>query len=194
MTYLILAVGSFAPVARRFLQPVELNPGGPSFDEATQFSDEAKLRLRQNFERIHGTLVFWKTRAERYRALRTYSLFWMGVSAVLVPILAQGITADHWSKWLVTVISGHSAIMLTLVRTFRVEANYQTFRDGESDFYDLYRRMLDRPESFGSTEEERLRRYFEQVEFIRKVVRSAETDNTPSLEGVVASPPPATTA
>lgn len=108
----------------------------------------------------------------------------MVVSASLVPILTPLISGNVWSKVFVTVISAHAAVLLGLTRIFRVEANYRTFRDGESDFYDLYRRMLDRPEVFGKTEDEQLRRYFEQVEVIRRVVRAAETDNFPSVDDV----------
>lgn len=184
VTYLVFAIGSFAPAALKLMKPVRLHPGGPSFEESPHFSDEAKAMLNQNIARIRGTLEFWKTRAERFRAVHVYSLFWTVISATTVPILAQTVTDDPWSKWLVTVISGHAAIMLGVVRSFRVESNYRSFRDGESDYYDIYRRMLDNPRSFGNSEAEQLRNYFDQVELVRKVVRAAETDNFPSVEDV----------
>jgi hypothetical protein len=186
--YLVLALGSFAPAALKLIKPVTLHPGGPSFDDSPHFSDAAKALLNQNVDRIRGTLGFWKTRAERFRAVHVYSLFWTVIAATTVPILAQTVTDDPWSKWLVTVISGHAAIMLGVVRSFRVESNYRSFRDGESDYYDLYRRMLDNPRRFGNTEEEQLRNYFEQVELVRKVVRAAETENFPSVEDVSKTP------
>jgi len=43
-------------------------------------------------------------------------------------------------------LGGHTPVFfLGLARGFRVEANYRVFRDGESHFYDRYRRMLDNP-------------------------------------------------
>ncbi|MFD6351585.1 hypothetical protein [Nocardia tengchongensis] len=189
LAYVIAAVGSFVPAANRLFGNTQLKPGGPSFDASPHFSDAAKQQLTQNYERIAGTLMFWKTRAARYEAVHTYLMFWMALAAVAVPILAQNISDTAWSKWLVTIVSGHAALLLVMVRSFRVEANYRAFRDGESSFYDLYRKMLDRPEVFGSTEEIQLRVYFEQVELTRKFVRAAEIDNFPSVEDLNATLP-----
>lgn len=50
------------------------------------------------------------------------------------------------------------------------------------DFYDTYRRLLDRPQTFGSDEEAQLDAYFDEVENIRKFTRNAETDNLPTLD------------
>jgi len=193
IAYITLAIGSFFPVAIRLMRNARLHSDGPSFDDSPRFSDASKELLRQNTTRINGTLVFWKTRAARFRAMHIYSLLWLTVSTVTVPVLAQAVQNNASSKWLVTVVSGHAAILLALVRAFRVESNYRSFRDGESDYYDLYRRMLDRPESFGETETEQLANYFEQVELVRRVVRAAETDNFPSVEDIVGAPPSAAT-
>jgi hypothetical protein len=195
ITYVTLLIGTFVPVARRLLTWAELNPRGPSFEDG-KFSPENKKALQQNFARLSGAMRFWKTMAMRYRAFHIYSLAWITISSVAVPVLAQSATADPWSKWLVTAVSAVAAVLLALVRAFRVESNYKAFRKGESDFYDLYRRMLDRPHQFGETEDEQVQRYLEQVEIIRQLVRSAETDNLPSVEemsqtspGKYSSPP-----
>ncbi|WFE29639.1 hypothetical protein O7623_10820 [Solwaraspora sp. WMMD791] len=187
--YVGAAMVTLYPALRTLFRVVNLNPGGPSFADSSRFGDEAKKRLSQNFERIQGTLVFWKTQAERYRRFHIYSLVWVTVSTVSLPILAQAITPDPWSKALVTVIAAHAALTLGLSRGFRVEANYKAFRSGESDFYDLYRRMLDRPEVFGATEAEQVQKYLEHVEMVRRVVRTAETDNLPSIEEVAQAGP-----
>ncbi|MFJ4370591.1 hypothetical protein ACIP4S_41570 [Streptomyces chartreusis] len=180
--YSSLALLSFLPVLRVLVRWVDLNPGGPSFDQSPHFSDDGKLLLAQNFERMQGTLKFWKTQAERYRTFHIYSLAWISLSTVGVPLLAQATTEDPWSKWLLTVVATHSAVLLAVSRAFRVEAHYKAFRSGESEFYDLYRRMLDRPRVFGPDQREQIDRYFENVETVRRVVRSAETDNFPSVE------------
>jgi hypothetical protein len=148
-----------------------------------------RIRLQQNFDRLKGTLVFWKTQAERYRRLHVYSLFWITVSVAAVPVLALAVTNDGWSRAFLTVVSLYAATLLGLMRAFRIEANYRAFRNGESDFYDLYRRFLDRPETFGDAELEQVSRYLEQVELVRRMVRAAETDNLPSVEEVASGIP-----
>lgn len=180
--YTGLAVLTFLPVLLILLKPVALKPGGPSFDESPSFSEAAKLKLKQHYERLRGTLSFWKNQAEKYHAFHRYCLCWSITAGVLVPFLAQAIGGDGASKWLVTIVSAHAALMLGFSKGFRVEQNYKAFRQGESEFYDLYRRFLDSPQDFGETEDEQLDTYFSQVNFVRKMVRSAEIDNTPSIE------------
>ncbi|AZQ38015.1 hypothetical protein EJ357_34965 [Streptomyces cyaneochromogenes] len=182
--YSSLALLSFLPVLRALVAWSDLNPGGPSFNESPHFTQDGKLLLGQNYERMQGTLKFWKTQAERYRLFHVYSLTWISLSSVGVPLLAQATTADPWSKWLLTVVATHSALLLGISRAFRVEAHYKAFRSGESEFYDIYRRMLDRPGAFGATQREQIDKYFEQVEAVRKIVRNAETDNFPSVEDI----------
>jgi hypothetical protein len=184
VVYSTLALTSFLPVLRVLIRWVDLKPGGPSFDQSVHFSAEGKQALTQNLERMEGTLKFWKTQAERYRTFHIYSLTWISISTVAVPLLAQATDSNPLSKWLLTVVATHSAILLAVSRAFRIEAHYKAFRSGESEFYDLYRRMLDRPGVFGESEDERIDRYFEQVETVRKIVRAAETDNFPSVEDV----------
>jgi hypothetical protein len=67
-------------------------------------------------------------------------------------------------------------------KAFKVDATWRGYRHGESEFYDTYRRLLDRPRTFGATETEQLDTYFDDVENIRKFTRNAETDNLPTLE------------
>jgi hypothetical protein len=182
--YVMVALVSFLPVLRLLLKKVELHPGGPSFEDSPWFSDDAKRLLSQNFERIRGTLGFWKTQATRYHVFYLYSVIWVTVATVSVPFVAQAISGDPWSRWFLSVISAHAALLLALTRAFRVEGNYKALRQGESEFYDLYRRLLDRPKYFGRNEREQIDRYLEQVDVIRRVVRTAETDNLPSIEEV----------
>src|SRR5262249_32934326 len=66
LVYLFVTFLTLVPVVRAWLVPVTLNPGGPGFDEATNFSEPARLRLSQNYERIKGTLAFWKHEATKY--------------------------------------------------------------------------------------------------------------------------------
>jgi len=104
-------------------------------------------------------------------------LLWTIPSAVIIPTLTPFITDGDFSKITVTVISAVTAILLAFHRGLKVEDNLKVFRHGESEFYDLVRRMLDKPELLGDTEKEIVSNYFEEVERIRRFVRNAETDN-----------------
>ncbi|MDQ5823150.1 MAG: hypothetical protein M3441_02940 [Chloroflexota bacterium] len=182
VVYLLLAVGTFLPVIIAGTRGVKLHGGGHSFEDSPNFSEEAKKRLIHNYSRMMGTLGFWKREAEKYRRFHYYSLYWTVPSLIIITILAQYVTENVYSKVLLTIISAHSAIVISLHRGLKVERNFKAFRQGESEFYDLYRRLLDRPFTFGATEEEQLSRYFDDVENIRRYVRNAELDNFPSME------------
>jgi hypothetical protein len=180
--YLVIAFGTFWPVLKILLKPVALHPGGPSFQESPNFSEAAKLKLAQHYDRLRGSLGYWKNQAEKFRAFHNYCLAWTIAAAVLVPILAQAIGADGVSKWLLTIVSIHGSLLVGLSKGFRVEQNYKAFRASESEFYDLYRRFLDAPDDFGDDEDEQLATYFSQVELIRRTARLAELDNIPTIE------------
>jgi hypothetical protein len=84
--------------------------------------------------------------------------------------------------WLLTAAALHISIITGMHKFFKVEVNFKAFRQGESEFYDTYRRMLDNPRSFGPAEDDQLLQYFSQVSLIRKQVRNAETDTYAGLE------------
>jgi hypothetical protein len=88
------------------------------------------------------------------------------------------------SKWLLVIISSHVALAISFHRGLKVSEGMKAFRHGESEFYDLYRRLMDRPYSFGKTEEEQIDAYFSEVERVRKFVRHAETETIPDLESL----------
>ena len=129
-----------------------------------------------------GTLGFWKNTVAKYKWFHYYCLIWTIPSAILIPILTQAITDDPFSKLLVTVISAYTAVLLAFHSGFKIEENFKGFRHGESEFYDLYRRFLDRPNSFGDTAEEQINAYFQEVEIVRRFVRNAETNNLATLD------------
>jgi len=186
--YIALAFITFVPTLSAIFKKVKLFDGGAAFKDSSLFSDEAKNKLIQHDSRIHGTLVFWKNEAEKYRNFHYYSLIWTILSSILIPVLAQIISEDPYSRLLITVISVHVSLLLAFHRAFKVDKNFQAFREGESEFYDLRRRLLDRPYVFGTTEKKQLDRYFEQTEIIRRFVRNAETDNFPVLDTARSQP------
>lgn len=180
--FLVAALISFIPVILALLKKVKLNPGGDHFDESPHFDESNKKLLEQHYSRLHGTLIFWKNKAEWHRRFHYYTLCWTIPISILIPIITQAIDTTSASKLFLTIISSHTALLWGFHRALKVENNFKAFRNGESEFYDLYRRLLDRPKSFGNTEEEQIENYFIEVERIRKIVRISETDNFPMIE------------
>lgn len=182
IAYILLAILTFIPVVKALVKKVKLHPGGESFSESPYFSDANKKLLQQHYTRLYGTLIFWKNKAEWHKRFHYYTLCWTIPVSILIPIITQTIDTSIESKLFLTVISTHTALLIAFHRALKIENNFKAFRHGESEFYDLYRRILDRPKSFGETEEIQLESYFIEVEKIRKTVRIAETDNLPILE------------
>jgi hypothetical protein len=173
---------------RSWLVPIKLNPAGPGFEEATNFSEAARLRLSQNYERIRGTLAFWKHEAAKYERTHIYCMLWIIVLSVSVPVLTQVTRTyeaqDNFSGIFLTIATTHIALVTSLHKFFKVEQNFKAFRLGESEFYDTYRRLLDTPNTFGQTEDQQVEKYFELVSLVRRGVRGAETDTYAGLEEV----------
>jgi len=180
--YIGLALLSFIPVVIAMLKKVKLHLGGETFSESPYFTNENKKLLQQHFTRLHGTLVFWKNKAEWHKRFHYYTLFWTIPVSILIPIITQTVDTTFEAKLFLTVISTHTALLIAFHRALNVENNFKAFRHGESEFYDLYRRLLDRPISFGATEEKQLETYFIEVENIRRAVRISETDNLPMID------------
>lgn len=186
IVYILSAILTFLPTLKAIFRKVKLHPGGQSFDNSPHFSDKGKELLIQHYSRIQGTLIFWKNQAEKYRNFHYYCLCWTIPASLIIPILIQCMSAKNFDSLslLVTIISTHTAILLAFHRGFKVDRNFKSFRHGESEFYDLYRRLLDRPTSFGQDEFSQIEAYFVEVETIRKFVRNSETDNMPTVDDV----------
>ncbi|WP_148210219.1 hypothetical protein [Candidatus Korobacter versatilis] len=185
--YITLTFLTLLPALRALFSEVQLNPGGASFRDS-QFSDEAKVKLEQHFSRLQGTLAFWKREATRNSRFHYYCLCWTILSSCIMPFLTQAINpSDPASKWLLTIIAAHIALLLGFHRGLKIAERFKAFRHGESEFYDTYRRLLDSPQTFGPDEVTQLKKYFEEVEIIRRFVRNAETDSLPMVEDLQAS-------
>lgn len=180
--FALLAILTFIPVLNALIQKVNLHPGGESFAESKYFNQENKKLLQQHYSRLHGTLIFWKNKAEWHKRFHYYTLCWTIPTSILIPIISQTINTTFESKLFLTIISTHTALLIAFHRALKIENNFKAFRQGESEFYDLYRRLLDRPKCFGDTEEIQIENYFIEVESIRKAVRNAETDNLPIID------------
>lgn len=183
--YVLVALTSLLPVLKAAFGGVKLHPGGPAFEESSCFSPEAKQRLTQNYERMRGTLSFWKQQATKYERLHLYCMLWIIVLSAVTPVLTLAVPQypnDPFARWLLTAAALQISIITGMHKFFKVEVNFKAFRQGESEFYDTYRRMLDNPQSFGQSEDDQLVQYFSQVSLIRKQVRNAETDTYAGLE------------
>jgi hypothetical protein len=148
--YLVLAVLTLCPTFYKLAKGVPLNASGASFDASSHFSDEVKEKLDQHYSRLQGTLGFWKRRAEVYTSFHYYCVTWTILSSWAVPILAaldpQPSSANLFSKLLLVLVSGHVALALSFHKGLKIADGMKAFRHGESEFYDLYRRLLDRSE------------------------------------------------
>lgn len=183
VSYCVLIAGTFLPVLQALRQKVQLHDGGKGFESSPHFNEEQKNILSQHFSRMNGTLGYWKNMAEKYRRFHYYCMFWTIPSAVLVPILTQFVdTQNPYARWTATAMSAFTAILISFHKALNTEDNFKAFRHGESEFYDLYRRFLDRPWEFGDTFEERSSNYFREVEIIRRYTRNAETNNLATIE------------
>jgi len=191
LAYLSLAAVTFVPVVVSLLRKVRLHDGGDGPEQSPIFSAKAKARLQQNHSRLIGTLGFWKKQAEIYKRFHFYALGWVIPSSVLVPFLTQAITQDPYSKWFLSIVAAMSAVLLSFQKWLKAEQNYKAFRIGESTYYDLRRQLLDRPRSFGDSEDSQLEAYFLRVEEVRQRVRDAEIDNFPGSEIPKVKPPSA---
>lgn len=127
-------------------------------------------------------MIYWKNQAAKFEALHYYCLLWTIPSAVIIPILTQSVSDKDYSKLFLTIVSAVTALLLSFHSGFKLEESFKAFRHGESEFYDMYRRLLDRPAAFGETEEEQIAQYFQDVEVLRRFVRNAETKNLATLD------------
>ena len=187
-SYLILAVLTVLPTTLSICKGVPLNPGGASFNDCVHFSEKGKKQLTDHYTRLMGTLGFWKKRAEVYTTFHYYCVIWTILASWSVPIIAcigaQAKETNFFSQALIVLVSGHVALVLSLHKGLKIADGMKAFRHGESEFYDLYRRLLDRPIAFGNDENNQIDKYFSEVEKIRRLVRNSETDSLPTLDDI----------
>lgn len=175
--YVLAAVVSFLPVALAIFKKVNPNDISGDFDGVINFDEKQLSQLQAHFQRMRGTLSYWKNGANKYKKIHFYTLIWTIPSSVLIPILTQSIDGDGLeARGLVTVISAFTAILLSFHKVLKVEEKFRAFRKGESGFYDAYRRILDRPKAYGDTPEKQIEGYFLTVEALRQTCREFETD------------------
>jgi len=178
--YVAAAIISFVPVLVAALGPIRVGKKEPELNECPHFDDGQKERLNRHYKRMAGTLAYWKKTATAYKRFHTYVLIWTIPSSVLIPVFTQAIDEKNYASLMVTVVSAFTAMLLTFHRAFKVDDKFIAVRNSESGFYDLYRRILDRPGSFADKKkpDEQIDKYFEAVEAVRSSARGTETDLT----------------
>jgi len=182
LLYAMVAVITFIYCAWPLIFGSKLHPGGPSFNDCHHFNEEQRKRLQQNYERIKGTLKFWKGKATGYSRIHYYCVLFTIIASWAVPLISAIAPEIGQAKWLILTISSHIALALSLHRGLNVMENMQVFRHGESEFYDINRRLLDTPREFGNTPEEQLESYFKNVADLRRFVRRQETESAPVVD------------
>ncbi|MFM7165560.1 MAG: hypothetical protein ACKO3T_09960, partial [Planctomycetaceae bacterium] len=187
--YALAVIVSFIPSWKAFRAPVAekdvdrfIKTANTAFDTAPQFDDIQRTRLKSHYARLAGTLVFWKVNAHKYKMFHYYCLIWTIPSAVLIPVLTQAISDDSLSKAFVTVLSAYTAVLLAFHRGFKIEDNHKAFRHGESEYHDLYRRLLDNSALPRDSVNATIDSYIAETESIRRFVRNAETSNLATLD------------
>ncbi len=184
-----LAFVTFIPTLKAILKSFNLKEASFSFEDAPHFDREQIGRLEQHYSRLQGTLVFWKNNALKYGTLHFYCIFWVIVGGITTPVLIQAIDIANptVSKWTVTIVAIHVALLSAVHKGFKVEQNYKNYRLGESDYFDLRRRLLDQPHLLADNTEEQIAEYFSSTEAIRRDMRNKEIDAIASFEEVKAS-------
>lgn len=183
LIYLSIAMMTFIPIIKNMLFNDDILL---SYDEkeisTTKFSEENKAKLIKYNLMMEGTLKFWKRQVRIYRSIHYYCVIWTTLLAVLMPILIQALPQE--GKMILTIISAHSAIMIAFHKGLKIEGNYKSYRLCESDFYDEYRKIV-----YNGTDEKKIEEqnqivnnYIEKINSIRKIGRSIEIDNMPSIQ------------
>jgi hypothetical protein len=185
-SYILISLLGLIPTLKKLFLKIELKPGGATFIDSNQFSEPIKKKLKDHYSRLQGTLLFWKKQAAIYTKFHYYCAFSTIVSSSILPFIATIApqTPGSNSKWLVVIISSHVALSIGFHKGLKISEGMKGFRQGESEFYDLYRRLLDRPHLFGTNEIEQMNTYFAEVERIRQQVRNTETESTPDIQSI----------
>ncbi|WML25657.1 hypothetical protein [Neobacillus sp. OS1-33] len=150
------------------------------FENTPVIGDELKEWLETEYKSLNGVLKNWQKKAWTYKWLHYYIISWVTIIPFTIPFLLGYVQQNNYAMLLVKVASLLSAVLLGIHSTFKIQDNYKKFRLFESQVYDLVRRMIAYPESFGDKDEKRRIRFFEEIQKIREAGRNAEIENIPN--------------
>lgn len=179
----VLIVGiltTIVSLAEAFLNQVRLDEAPKWIEQATNLGGQ-KQRVLEHYERLKGTLVYWKNDAAAHNRLHNARVFWSLLSAVLLPVLVRLYDGtEQWSLIFMTVFTTWTGLIVALAYTFKSEQRYQGMRQQESDYYDLARRLLDFADSNDPDIKDVVDQYIADTEAIRQMARRVETGAPPS--------------
>lgn len=181
---IISIILTLIPLVKAMLQKVEPDKATPWFNDAIQLADQQE-RVIANFDRIKGTLVYWKNQAYAYSKLEDARLFWSILSSVLLPILVQVYDKSLLANIFFTTLTVWTGILVTFSYTLKAEQKYQGFRAIESDYYDISRELLDFTKKEPQELEAQVENYFKTVEKIREMARDVETGRPVSTKRIL---------
>jgi hypothetical protein len=180
---IVLVIGILVTVvvlAEAFLHQVKLDEAPKWIENATNLGGQ-KQRVQDHYERLKGTLVYWKNDAAAHHRLHTARVYWSLLSAVLLPVLVRIYDGTAvWSKVFMTVFTTWTGLIVASAYTLKSEQRYQGMRQQESDYYDLARRLLDFTDPSDAKLKAIVDRYINDVEAIRQTARRVETGAPPS--------------
>lgn len=162
------------------LKKVKLKKVPVWFSEANDFKEQKK-RLTEHELRIEGTLAYWKNTAAMHHRIDKSRIIWSLFSAISLPVLIQFYdNTNSWSVAFLTSLTIITGLSVSLSHALKSEQMYRGFRECESDYYDLARKLLDFPETTEELRKIQVDNFLNQVELIRKAGRKVETNRPPS--------------
>jgi hypothetical protein len=173
------------PLLRKFTEKIELSAVQPWFHESDDLGDQ-KERVINNFERIRGSLVYWKKKAAAFNALDDARVFWSIISSVTLPVLVQVYDSSQlFANVFFTSLTVWTGGLVTYAYTVKAEQKYQGFRAIESDYYDASRDLLDFAKDSPDNLNERVDHYIRTVAKIREMARDVETGRPASAKRIM---------
>jgi hypothetical protein len=173
-------VATVIPVACAFLKRIKLVKASSWFEHATLLGSQQQ-RLLDHEARIQGTLLFWKNKAAAHGRLRNASVLWSVFSAVSLPVLVQLFEKQLiWSNVFLTTLTVWTGLIVAAAHAFKSEELHRGFRQCESDYYDLTRRLLDNLADDPKQLKAQVDAYLETVSRIREFGRDVETNSPTS--------------
>lgn len=164
-----------------FFKKIQLKKPKKWFDENENLKEQ-KNRLLDHQDRIIGTLMFWKNKAELYNRLHIARIYWGLISSIIIPVLLQFFDKNNiWANAFMTILTTWTAIIVGLAQILKAEEKYRGYRQCESDYYDLSRELLDNLPKDESELKKTVDEYLEITSQIRKIGRVIETDSTISV-------------
>lgn len=160
------AIATLIPTLRALFGVLNLHYGGISFAESQIhfFNADQKARLIKQYRELIPILTEWKNKSERYGRFYKYYIFWTTLILAFVPIMVISMHVHSYVKLFLFIMLVHYSILIVCNSAFKAKERYIAFRNGESNYYDIWRRFHDAPWLFGDSPDEQIEKYFSITE------------------------------